>query len=68
MHYGWLDFSWRMESEMLMTGLSLITLYQSVSIIFYHAFSRSIFIILSLQRSFCLCLLINNCLNGVTTI
>lgn len=49
MHYGWLDFSWRVESEMLMTGLSLITLYQAVSIIFYHTSSPSIFIILSLS-------------------
>lgn len=55
MHYGWLDFSWRMESEMLMTGLSLVTLSVSLSVCLYHflPLSLSIAHTFSLYCSFC---------------
>ena len=52
MHYGWLDFSRRSESEMLMTGLSLIGPSLSLSITLSHALLSSLS--LSLSPSFSL--------------
>lgn len=47
MHYGWLDFSRRSESEMLMTGLSLI----GPSLLFSITLSRALLSSLSLSLS-----------------
>lgn len=47
MHYGWLDFSRRSESEMLMTGLSLI----GPSLSFSITLSRALLSSLSLSFS-----------------
>lgn len=51
MHYGWLDFSRRSESEMLMTGLSLIGPSLSFSITLSRALLSSLPLSLSLSLS-----------------
>lgn len=49
MHYGWLDFSRRSESEMLMTGLSLIGPSLSFSITLSRALLSSLSLSFSLS-------------------
>lgn len=51
MHYGWLDFSRRSESEMLMTGLSLIGPSLSFSIMLSRALLSSLSLSLSITQT-----------------
>lgn len=51
MHYGWLDFSRRSESEMLMTGLSLIGPSLSFSITLSRALLSSLSLSLSITQT-----------------